>query len=301
VTVGVRLIAVVCTAAVLFVAALFAFAQAADATHPLVPSSQHLEAGTLTSAGNSRPDQISAQRGQAQLLREGAELYGVHCATCHGADLKGGESVPPLLRAGGAAVDFYMTTGRMPLAVKASADGDAARIIAAGAQAYHVAPLFNPTQIAAIDAYVGERATASVAIPNVQLDDSKLQRGRLLFEDNCEACHGAAAEGATVGYQWTALPLNRATPEQIGEAMRIGPGVMPRFSSRQFSDDDIDAIATYVRYLATTPQTYGGTVVDYLGPTAEGAVGAFIGVGFLFWVIYFTGTKSDGRRVNDLD
>lgn len=42
-------------------------------------------------------------------------------------------------------------------------------------------------------------------------------------------------------------------------------------------------------------------VMDYLGPISEGAVSAIIGVGFLFWVIYFTGTKADGRRLNELD
>ncbi|HLI95633.1 MAG TPA: c-type cytochrome [Candidatus Baltobacteraceae bacterium] len=222
---------------------------------------------------------------------EGAILYGVHCSSCHGTDLKGSANVPSLQHAGGASVDFYLTTGRMPLA----------DIEPGGTQAYHSRPILDTHQIAALEAYVDANVEHALPIPKVRLDSSQLSRGRQLFENNCEACHGAAAEGATAGYQWTALSLSAATPTQIGEAIRIGPGVMPRFTSAQLSDNDIGAVATYVRYLATEPQTYGGTVMDYLGPAAEGAVGGLIGVGFLFWVVYFTGTKADGRRVHERD
>ncbi|MGH7756979.1 MAG: c-type cytochrome, partial [Vulcanimicrobiaceae bacterium] len=208
------------------------------------------------------------------------------------ADLNGSTNVPSLLHAGGSAVDFYLTTGRMPLADRAGK---------IGTQAFHVAALFDARQTAAIEAYVNSRTTKSIPIPTVQLDPAKLQTGRRIFENHCEACHGAAAEGATAGYQWTAVDLYAATPTQIGEAIRIGPGVMPRFTQSQLSTADVDAVATYVRFLSTQPQTYGGTVMAYLGPTAEGAVGGLLGVGLLFWVVYFTGTKADGRRVHDWD
>ncbi len=286
------------------VCAAWSPASAEDAEHWLTPSRHGVAAGTLFEAGVRPGDTGRRPSDRAELLREGAVLYGVHCATCHGADLKGSPGAPSLAEAGGAATDFYLTTGRMPLANKAS---DAApspptgRVMAAGTQAYHVPSLFDARQTAVLEAFVDEHAMQSVPIPKVRLDASKLERGRRLFEDNCQACHGAAAQGATVGKQWTALPLDIASPTQIGEAIRVGPGVMPRFTSAQLSDDDVAAVATYVRYLATEPQTYGGAVMGYLGPTAEGAVGAFIGVGFLFWVVYFTGTKADGRRFHELD
>ena len=280
-------------------------AGADEGTHWLTPSQRDVNKGTLFESGIPAPRSSVPAIGRTQLVREGAVLYGVHCSTCHGADLKGSQGVPSLLEAGGSAVDFYMTTGRMPLAVRSADDGSnhspLGQTSAAGSQAYHVPSLFDARQTAAIDAYVDAHARQRTAIPNVRLNPSALQRGRRIFENNCQACHGAAAQGATAGDQWVALPLNQANPTQIGEAIRVGPGVMPRFTTAQLSNDDIDAVATYVRYLAESPQTYGGAVLEYLGPISEGAVSAIVGVGFLFWVIYFTGTKADGRRVNELD
>ena len=250
--------------------ALPSSAGAASATHWLVPSHE-----------------------ADAVVRSGAVLYGVHCSNCHGADLGGLPGAPSLLASGGAAVDFYLSTGRMPLALRAVADG--------GVQVEHGPPYFDAQQTVALDAYVDARARARTPIPRVVLDVTKLQAGRRLFEENCQACHGAAAQGATAGERWVALPLNRASPTQIGEAIRIGPGVMPRFTARQLTDEQIDAVATYVRYLVNDPQSYGGATMQYLGPISEGAVSAIVGVGFLFWVIYYTGTKADGRRFNELD
>ena len=263
-------------------------ARADSAEHPRVPSHRAPDAAGLYVDGIVPSDETPANGSRGRLLREGKVLYDVHCTSCHGADLRGTPSGPTLMDSGGVGVDFYMTTGRMPLAIP-------------GTQAAHVSPHFNDEQIAALDAFVGARAARSISIPHVALDGGLLQAGRSLFESNCEACHGVGAQGATAGGRWTALPLHRATPTQIGEAIRFGPGVMPRFTQGQLSTTDIDAIATYVRYLATTPQTYGGTVMNYLGPPAEGLVGAFVGVGTLFWIVYFTGTKADGRRIGDYD
>lgn len=278
-------------------------ARAADETHWLTPSHYAVDKngfyGTHERAGtDARTDRTS-------LAREGAVLYGVHCSTCHGTDLAGGPGAPSLLQAGGAAVDFYMTTGRMPIALRSAHNGPArsplGASVASGAQDYHIPPLFDAHQTLAIDAYVDARAHAITPIPHVILDRSQLTRGRRLFENNCQACHGAGAQGATAGTQWVALPLDKATPTQIGEAIRVGPGVMPRFTTAALSASDVDAVATYVRALVDEPQTYGGTTLGYLGPVAEGAIGAIVGVGFLFWVIYFTGTRADGRRLNELD
>ncbi len=289
--------------AVLVAGALTGVARADDATHWLTPSRHANAKGLLFEDGIPTQERSSPPVGHAQLMREGAVLYGEHCSSCHGIDLKGTKGAPSLELAGGASVDFYLTTGRMPLADKARENraerNPQGSTVALGTQAYHGPALFDARQTAALDAYVSAHARQRIPIVPVRLAGATLQRGRSLYEDNCEACHGVAAQGATVGYQWTALPLNRATPIELAEAVRIGPGVMPRFTRAELSDHDVDAIATYVRYLDENAQTYGGTVMDYLGPVSEGAVSAVIGVGFLFWVIYFTGTKANGRRFNE--
>jgi ubiquinol-cytochrome c reductase cytochrome c subunit len=193
--------------------------------------------------------------------------------------------VESLALTGGAPVDFFVSTGRMPDAIKTL-------------QAMHVDPHFTQGQIAAVDAYVTSRAQVVTPIPNVVLSAGLLQHGRVLFEANCEACHGVAGQGASVGGGWVAVPLYQATSKEIGEAIRIGPGMMPRFTPAQLSDRDIDSVATYVHYLTATAPSFGGFTMDYAGPAAEGLVGGLLGVGTLFWVIYFTGTKADGTRLS---
>ena len=296
-------------AVALWTACASAAARAADAEHPLLPSHHRVAPGTLFGGGiphdGATPEAAPTSEPRA-LLNEGAALYGTHCRSCHGADLRGAANVPSLMNAGGAATDFYVSTGRMPIALESATGEDphgtgSGRVMAASAQDDHVPALFDTRETAALDAYVSSRAERTTPIPQVRTDDAALQHGRSLFESNCQACHGAAGQGATAGSQWTALPLYDASPTQIGEAIRIGPGVMPHFTRAQLSDRDVDAVATYVRYLATTEQNYGGSVMAYLGPIAEGGIGVFIGLGALFWVVYFTGTKADGRRLHEPD
>ena len=259
--------------------------------HPRLPSQPRLNASLIYEQGapGAAASQMQAPHAgpfDARMLAEGRALYETHCITCHGSDLRGTAGVPSLANAGGAAVDFYVATGRMPDAMKSQ-------------QAPHTDPHFTQPQIAAIDAYVTSRATTVIAIPNVVTSEASLQHGRSLFEENCQGCHGAAGEGASAGGDWIALPLYQATAKEIGEAIRIGPGVMPRFTNAQLNERDIGAIATYVHYLTVTSPSYGGFTMDYAGPAAEGLVGGILGVGALFWVIFFTGTKADGTRLSD--
>jgi len=254
--------------------------------NPLVPSYPGLspDLETLQNVGPSESQPLVVDH--ATLLKEGAVLYADHCMSCHGENLQGTSNVPSLVNMGGAGVSFFVSTGRMPGAVP-------------GTQSIHEGQHFNTTQTNAIIVYVNSRTKTIIPIPNVQPDPKLLVRGRQLFENDCEMCHGAAAQGAIVGYGWVALNLGMASPTEIGEAIRVGPGVMPRFTPAQLSDGDISALATYVHYIRTTPQTYGGTTGGYLGVIIEGFVGLVVGGGGLFWVIFFTGTKTSGTRVHE--
>ena len=273
---------------VLSIAAIAANPATAGPTvlHPLIPSNRKLGPDLLRVSGEPGAEpEAPLSTSHADLVAEGGELYSVHCISCHGARLQGTGDGPSLQHAGGASVDFFLKTGRMPLPSNA-------------VQAWHVNDQFSQEQTQALSAFVSAGARSQIPIPDVHTDRNLLQRGRVLFEDNCEACHGAAAQGATAGFGWIAVPLYAATPREIGEAIRIGPGIMPVFTPSLISDRDVDAIATYVDYLKYSAPNPGGTPFDYLGPTAEGGIAAVVGIGGLFLVIYFTGTTAQGPRFN---
>src|SRR5437879_9409423 len=52
---------------------------------------------------------------RAQIPVDARAIYLRDCATCHGADGAGSGRSPSVLGAGRAGVDFYLSTGRMPL------------------------------------------------------------------------------------------------------------------------------------------------------------------------------------------
>ena len=68
--------------------------------------------------GRGRPVAAPPPRpGAAALAARGRVLFAQACASCHGEDLRGRPRLgPPLRGAGAAAADFYLSTGRMPLA-----------------------------------------------------------------------------------------------------------------------------------------------------------------------------------------
>ena len=72
--------------------------------------------GGSASASSPNPslDQVSA----------GKALFAVSCASCHGEYAQGSSVAPSLIGAGAAAVQFQMSTGRMPLK---DTDAEAAR------------------------------------------------------------------------------------------------------------------------------------------------------------------------------
>jgi mono/diheme cytochrome c family protein len=66
------------------------------------------------------PAKVLADTGNSQQIAEGKALFAVGCASCHGLNGEGqvGENIqgPPLAGVGAAAVDFQVSSGRMPMA-----------------------------------------------------------------------------------------------------------------------------------------------------------------------------------------
>lgn len=211
------------------------------------------------------------------------QLYLQACASCHGPDGSGSALAPTLIGIGPAAVDFQLTTGRMPFAGQI------------GEQAKRKPPAFGKDQIDLLVEYVVNLTPtpAGPAIPSVQTDESLLARGHQLFIDNCAPCHGATGQGGAVGGGALAPPLDKATSVQVGEAMLTGPGQMPIFD---LPLQEINAVATYVGYLQTAPDP-GGFSIGGIGPVPEGFVAWVLGAGLLLVVIYLIGRDwFEGRK-----
>ena len=220
---------------------------------------------------------LSAQAA-ATTLDPGQTLYQIHCSSCHGASLQGSANAPSLRNVSIDAVQFYLTTGRMPA-------------IAPSEQNQHRTPILSPAQIDALVAFVMSRSHGSTALPFVD-NTGNLARGRALFMANCSACHGATAQGGSVGYGWIAPSLDRATVTQVAQAIRVGPGVMPRFNQSTLSDHDVNDIVRYVNVLQTKIPNAGGLPLGGLGAVAEGLVAWVLGMGILVVIIKLIGSNA---------
>jgi ubiquinol-cytochrome c reductase cytochrome c subunit len=218
----------------------------------------------IATPGAGAPAANAQVKGNA--VEDGRLLYIQNCASCHGNAGEGSTQadtlVPPLTKAGPAGLDFYMRTGRMPLAKL-------------GLPAYEQPPTLTEAQIAAIIEYASTFSQGP-AIPTVT-DGTDLGRGWQMYVNNCAACHGAAADGGSVGPGVTAPALHGRDGTTIAEAMLIGPGAMPKFA---FPQPDVDNIVSYIRSLDNAPAP-GGFPLAGGGPVPEGLVAAIGGLGVL--------------------
>ena len=218
------------------------------------------------------------------------------CATCHGSDARGTQYGPTLQGVGTAAVDYWVSTGRMPLYANTRSPKSPAAQPPPGQQlpdptaspARH-RPWYSPAMIAALVAYVATIAPGGPPIPRVDLQHASLAAGGEVYREQCAACHAWSGVGGAL-YQRAAPTLHLATPTQIAEAMRTGPAPMPVFGKAAVPDSTLDDVVAYVRYL-DHPSNRGGAPLWDLGPVAEGAVAIILGLGGLLLVIRWIGTR----------
>jgi ubiquinol-cytochrome c reductase cytochrome c subunit len=225
-------------------------------------------------AWSFRPAPSSAQ---ADLETEGRALYAANCSTCHGLGAQGTENGPSLQGVGPASVDFMLRTGRMPLANPAD-------------QSVRGEPKFTPLEIDALIAYVASIAPGGEPIPTVDTSAGDLALGAEVFLNNCAGCHGAGASGDSIGGGQIAPSLDPADPTEIGEAVRIGPGLMPRFGPETIDQRELDSLAAYLVWLRYHGDE-GGVQLGRVGAVAEGLVAVVVGLGILILVLRLTGAK----------
>ncbi|MBV9335176.1 MAG: c-type cytochrome, partial [Solirubrobacterales bacterium] len=209
----------------------------------------------------------------------GYTLYQGSCASCHGIALQGIPGVAPSLRGvGPGPVDFYLSTGRMPL--------DAPRN-----QPLRNPPLFNRIKINALIAYIS--AFGGPRAPTAVPANGDLAYGFHEFTLDCAGCHQIVARGGiTVNAQ---VPdLEQANPQEIAEAVRMGPYLMPHFDAKQIDQHALDSIVRYVLW-TRRPVNAGGWGIYNIGPIPEGIVAWFIGLAALVIVARLIGERMDER------
>jgi ubiquinol-cytochrome c reductase cytochrome c subunit len=186
----------------------------------------------------------------------GRELFAGNCARCHGSRAEGTVGGPSLTGVGRLATDFYLRTGYMPLAEPDD-------------QPQRRRPPFDDREIRALEAYL-DTLGGGPPVPEPHPGRRNLSEGLQLFTEHCAGCHQVVAQGGVVTGA-RVPPLDRATPVQVAQAVRVGPYVMPRFSERDISDSQLDSIVAYVEY-AKNPDDRGGWGIGHLGPFPEGMV-----------------------------
>ncbi len=249
------------------------------------PSSSNVttdpKTGVVISYGNSA---ITYNAPPSSLVTLGQALFLQNCASCHGTGANGvpangtSGAFPNLVGVGPATIDFWIDSGRMPAADPRAVEANR-----------RVARL-DAKQALAIAAWVNSLDPSYPDIPTPHLKHANLSDGAALFALNCAACHTIEGDGDALA-QGTFAPSLRNIPAfQVVEAIRTGPGNMPRFTGN-LSDKQVRDIVGYVTTEIQHPQNPGGFGLGGLGPVAEGFVGLLIGVGLLALVGFWVGER----------
>jgi ubiquinol-cytochrome c reductase cytochrome c subunit len=112
-----------------------------------------------------------------------------------------------------------------------------------------------------------------------------------MFSLNCAACHTITGTGDELAFGTYAPSLRLASSTQVAEAIRTGPGNMPRFSGNLTNAQVRDVVAYVTEYIQH-PTNPGGFALGGVGPVAEGFVALLFGVGILALVAFWIGERS---------
>lgn len=250
-------------------------------------------AAVLNLAVGASAQEGAAEADDAALVARGAEVFGARCATCHGEEGRGipretnpSNYGPPIQDVGPAAFDFVIRTGRMPLEDPRE-------------PVRHRDPRLTDEQRRAVVAWSRTLPGDGPEIPDIEAwESADLSRGLEQFTTNCAACHGPTGEGIAVGSADFSSPLDVATPIEIAEAIRIGPGVMPRFGEEVMPQEELEATVRWVMDLRQRAAP-GGASVGRTGPVAEGMLAWIVAFGALTIIMYLLGEKTGDEEEGD--
>ncbi|KUN39185.1 c-type cytochrome [Streptomyces longwoodensis] len=220
---------------------------------------------------------------QSLAIDEGKKLYTVGCASCHGTGGQGGSDGPSLVGVGAAAVDFQVSTGRMPAATSQ------------GAQVPKKKNIYTQAQIDQLAAYIASLG-AGPAVPTKEQygpEGADIAKGGELFRTNCAQCHNFTGKGGALTKGKFAPSLTDVEPKHIYEAMQTGPQNMPSFPDTTLSEQNKKDIIAYLNAVnGDETENPGGLELGGLGPVSEGLFGWIFGLGTLIAVAVWVAART---------
>ena len=230
----------------------------------------------------------SAPAADQRQIAKGQDLFAANCSTCHGLEAQGTAVAPSLIGVGAAAVDFQVSTGRMP------SSGPSAESPRKPPAPEFAGPA-GEQHIHDVAAYVASLG-GGPAIPSasqVSTAGASVAVGQQLFIANCAQCHNFVGAGGALTYGKYAPALTQATPTQIYEAMLTGPEAMPVFNDTTLTPENKRDIVAYVVETRSEPNP-GGFSLGRIGPVTEGLV-AFLGLLFFMVLAALWITAKQGK------
>ncbi len=226
----------------------------------------------------------SASTVSAQDLEEGRQLFLANCASCHGTNAEGNAPAgPSLVGVGAAAVDFQVSTGRMPLAapgVQAPANRDAVN--------------FSSEEITKMAAYIDSLGPGP-DVPDAQwldLEGADIANGGKLFRTNCAMCHNSSGTGGALTRGKYAPTLMGVEPVHIYEAMLTGPQSMPVFNDDNLTPQEKEDVIAFIVDMDQGGTAYGGHQMGSIGPAGDTIFIWTIGIGLLIAAAVWLGRKA---------
>jgi ubiquinol-cytochrome c reductase cytochrome c subunit len=219
----------------------------------------------------SKPADAALAAGKVDDVAEGKSLFQAHCASCHGLSAEGTSTGPTLVGVGAAAVDFQVSSGRMPAANP-------------GAQAPRkpLAPWVNDDTVRQLSAYVQTLGGGPTIPTKEQVDTTgaNAAKGGELFRANCIQCHNWGGAGGALTRGKYAPSLNASSPKQIYEAMVTGPQAMPVFNDSTITPQEKRDMIAYITEIRSQKDP-GGFGLGRIGPVTEGLVAWAVGISLL--------------------
>lgn len=146
-------------------------------------------------------------------------------------------------------------------------------------------PAYDASERDALIAYISQ--FGGPAAPLADPSKGNIETGLDQFTLHCAGCHQVVARGGMFVGAWVPNLL-QASPQQIAEAIRTGPYLMPHFDYKQVDQFQMDSIVKYVLY-AQHPNNAGGWSIYNLGPIPEGMVAFMLGLAALVIVARLIG------------